>query len=429
MRMKTLALFLSMLFVATLAIGQGYPESSGAFVNDFAAKMSPEQVRQLNAELSTFFTHADFEIAVVTVNSLGGRTVGDYTKGLATKWGVGAGKHNGVMFLIAPNERKLYIAIDSGALANFPSYRAEEIRLDDIVPYTRKNQWADGIISGTHAIMRQLDPTTAGTILDASVSGGRDGILIVKWLAIALLVGGFIWFLVVPPYRRKAARSEVLSKQKNLIALFAGSEEVTNNPDVKSDQRDKFLQVQLEFEKVKWLNEGSLNVNWIETRNTIREIDDQAHSLLESMRQQIAFAKEARQKGPELMQQMPELLAAAEEKLATGKQSSRAAQRLAQAREAYSQAQQQSSGMSTMDWVLLYTLLSDSQENCVQAEAYHTDYNAESTSGYISSDDVDAGTSAAVPSSGGGFSDGAGGDTDSDDSGDNNSYGGAGGDC
>jgi uncharacterized protein len=58
------------------------------------------------------------EIAVVTVRSLNGQSIEDYTKGLAREWGVGThGKNNGIVFLVALSERKIRIETASGARA------------------------------------------------------------------------------------------------------------------------------------------------------------------------------------------------------------------------------------------------------------------------------------------------------------------------
>jgi uncharacterized protein len=91
---------------------QQYPKPSG-YVNDFAGLLSHDQGAALNSELAAFEKRTTVEIAVVTVPSLKGHNVEDYTRGLAKEWGVGkAGRNNGVVFLIAPNERKMRISLD-----------------------------------------------------------------------------------------------------------------------------------------------------------------------------------------------------------------------------------------------------------------------------------------------------------------------------
>src|SRR6185369_8300148 len=132
---------------------QEYPKATG-YVNDFAQLLTKEEGKSLNQELVDFEKKTSIEIAVVTVNSLEGATIEEYTQGLATTWGVGkSNKNNGVMFLIAITERKMRIQTASGSREILTDELADEIRDDIILPHLKANDWSTGIIEGTHAIM------------------------------------------------------------------------------------------------------------------------------------------------------------------------------------------------------------------------------------------------------------------------------------
>lgn len=146
--------------IATAFAGQ-YPTPT-SYVSDFAHVLSQEEGTSLNAELAAFEKKTGVEIAVVTVPWLNGQSIEDYTTGLAKEWGVGKrGKDNGVVFLVAPKERKMRIETASGARSVLTDSRADDIRDETIIPRFKAGNMAQGIIDGTHAIMRAFDETPA----------------------------------------------------------------------------------------------------------------------------------------------------------------------------------------------------------------------------------------------------------------------------
>ena len=133
-----------------------YPKPTG-YVNDFAGILSPDTERRIEAELRQYKQKTSIEIAVVTVSSLGGETVEDYTIGLAKSWGVGKkGKDNGIVFLIAPNERKMRIEVGYGMEPDMPDSAAGRIIREGIAPLFKEGKMSDGIVAGVAEIMKKL---------------------------------------------------------------------------------------------------------------------------------------------------------------------------------------------------------------------------------------------------------------------------------
>ncbi len=78
------------------------------YVNDFAGAINPETKQELNALCAEVDQKAQAQIAVVTVKSLEGEPIENFSIDLATRWGIGPKqKDRGVMILLAPNDRQV----------------------------------------------------------------------------------------------------------------------------------------------------------------------------------------------------------------------------------------------------------------------------------------------------------------------------------
>ena len=99
-------------FIAALALAApNYPELTGRIV-DNANLISAEDRAAIEAELAALETTSTDQIAILTVKSLDGYEIEDYGIGLARKWAIGQkGKDNGIVLIVAPNERKVRIEV------------------------------------------------------------------------------------------------------------------------------------------------------------------------------------------------------------------------------------------------------------------------------------------------------------------------------
>src|SRR5579864_9622976 len=85
------------------------------YVNDFAGVLSAPAKAQLTALCTEVDQKAKAQIAVVTVKSLDGQPVEDFTLDLATKWGVGPKQSaSGIMILFATEDRKSRVEVGYG---------------------------------------------------------------------------------------------------------------------------------------------------------------------------------------------------------------------------------------------------------------------------------------------------------------------------
>lgn len=145
----TLALFLLTMAIAEAAI----PSDAllerlkpNGFVNDFAGLLKPPQRDALEQRVRQLQQKTGAELAVVTVKSLEGGQIDDFTHKLFHNWGVGQkGKNNGVMLLVALDDRKMRIEVGYGLEPILPDALAGRIIDEDLRPLFRESRYADGI--------------------------------------------------------------------------------------------------------------------------------------------------------------------------------------------------------------------------------------------------------------------------------------------
>ncbi len=99
------------------------------YVNDFAGVLSQGTVAQLNDICRQLETKAQAQVAVVTIKSLDGADIFDYSVKLYQQWGIGQkGKDRGVLILLAVNDHKYYVNTGYGLEAILPDGKVGRLR-------------------------------------------------------------------------------------------------------------------------------------------------------------------------------------------------------------------------------------------------------------------------------------------------------------
>lgn len=126
-------------------------------VNDEANILDPKLEASLTARSSDLESQTGNQFVILTVPSLQGREIHVFARDYGNRHGIGRkGVNDGVLLVIAPNERKVRIAVGDGLSTKLSDRDARAIIDDVIVPEFRKGDLPQGIDRGAGRIIEQL---------------------------------------------------------------------------------------------------------------------------------------------------------------------------------------------------------------------------------------------------------------------------------
>ena len=175
MTRKIITLLCLIVFLTSAATGAGYrvyspgdlPNPNVAdrreFVADPSGVLSASERRQVNEKLYDLRQNTTAEMAVAIVPSTGDIPVEEFATDLFTRWGIGkADKDNGVLLLIALEQRKAWIATGYGVEGVLPDVSCATILRRTVVPAMKEGNAAEGIEAAVSDVYGALtDPAVA----------------------------------------------------------------------------------------------------------------------------------------------------------------------------------------------------------------------------------------------------------------------------
>ena len=176
MRSLLLGWALGLSLLAAPATAQTFPKLTGRVV-DQADIIPAAEEADLNIQLEQVEKTTGHQFVVATVNSLEGYDVADYGYRLGRDWGIGdKEKDDGVVFLIAPNERKMRIEVGLGLEPVLTDALSGRIIRDVVTPKFKDGDLPGGIQAGVNAIAQQiqLPPEEAAAQAAAADRAERD---------------------------------------------------------------------------------------------------------------------------------------------------------------------------------------------------------------------------------------------------------------
>jgi uncharacterized protein len=136
------------------------PPLTGRVV-DRAEVLSAEAEASLAARLEALEKETTDQLVVVTVESLEGEKIDDLGLRLGNGWGIGRkGVDNGVLLIVAPNDRRARIDVGYGLEGLLTDERAAEIMKERIIPSFKAGRIERGIEEGVVAIVAALKGDT-----------------------------------------------------------------------------------------------------------------------------------------------------------------------------------------------------------------------------------------------------------------------------
>jgi uncharacterized protein len=127
-------------------------------VVDNAHILSAAERRRLTLQLAALERRTTDQLVVVTLPSLGGYSIEQVGLRLGKGWGIGqSGLDNGVLLIVAPNDRQVRIEVGCGLEGLLTDKRAGEIIQQKLIPLLRTGGYDRAAESGATAIAAILE--------------------------------------------------------------------------------------------------------------------------------------------------------------------------------------------------------------------------------------------------------------------------------
>ena len=201
-RMHLAIAIVALVLAIAAASALAFPPLSGRIVDQ--ANIIPDEIRSsIEAKLVDLEAMSGIQLVVATVTSLDNQEIEPYANELFRHWQLGERtKNNGVLFLVAPNERRVRIEVGYGLEGTLTDALGKIIISNAVSPRFKAGDFGGGISRGVDDIITVL--TT-----DASEWQKRPSVRLdsdessdpLNWLAITLLIFFILLFIVSPGFR------------------------------------------------------------------------------------------------------------------------------------------------------------------------------------------------------------------------------------
>lgn len=192
---KKILLLFGLLICCLGVMAQEFPPKPQSPVADFTNTLSADQKQQLEQKLLTYEDSTSTQIAVVLMRSVGDYDIAEYATQLGRNWGVGQkGKNNGVVLLVAINDRKVTIQTGYGSEGGLTDAATQIIIQRDLKPNFKEGNYYAGLDLATTHIIQYLkgefkaDPKEARQTRGKREGGGSVGLIVIIVIVVLVLI-------------------------------------------------------------------------------------------------------------------------------------------------------------------------------------------------------------------------------------------------
>lgn len=128
------------------------------WVVDQTATLDSNTKTHLEAELAALDKRKGAQLAVLIVPTTGNDTVESYARRVFDAWKLGRkGVDDGILFLVAKDDRRLRIEVGYGLEGAVPDLLAGRIIREQVAPRFKKDDYAAGVVAGVESLLRLID--------------------------------------------------------------------------------------------------------------------------------------------------------------------------------------------------------------------------------------------------------------------------------
>ena len=167
------------------------PELWGMRVHDEAKVLTQTAIEQLEFQLKAYEDSTSNQIAILIVPSLDGDVLEEYSLRVAEKWKLGQkDKDNGVLLLVAINDRKMRIEVGQGLEGVLTDALSNRIIRNEMAPEFRRGDYELGVLAGVNGIVKAIGGEY--TASDADGSNMEDELTGSELILVGLFVYGIL---------------------------------------------------------------------------------------------------------------------------------------------------------------------------------------------------------------------------------------------
>ena len=169
------------------------PKLTGPVI-DQVGILSPQAKNQLEQSLYQFKQTQKIQIQIFVTSSLNDEDIASVAIQIFDKWKLGDEKTDqGLLFLIAPNEKKLSIEVGQGLEGVIPDITAKRIISDIVTPYFKQGDFDQGVLQGVSSLQHfategNYDENLKSVPVKNKKSRGGSGFIILILLGLWLLI-------------------------------------------------------------------------------------------------------------------------------------------------------------------------------------------------------------------------------------------------
>ena len=145
--------------LASPAAALDVPPLTGRIV-DNAHLLPADRTASLSAELAAHEARTGNQVALLTLHSLEGEPLEEFSHRVATTWKLGQkGADNGVLVLVVPGDRKVRIEVGYGLEGTLTDAKSSRIIREEMAPRFRTGDFSGGIAAGVKAVLGTIEGT------------------------------------------------------------------------------------------------------------------------------------------------------------------------------------------------------------------------------------------------------------------------------
>ena len=161
-------------------------------VTDLSGTLSAQQISALENKLAAFEAQKGSQIVVLIVPTLEGEDIAQFGIRVADKWKIGRTKvDDGVILIVAKNDRKLRIEVGYGLEGVIPDAIAKRVIAETITPYFKAGDFYGGITAGVEQLTKLISGEPLPAPTQSGDASGAEGSWLI-FMAIGFFLGNFL---------------------------------------------------------------------------------------------------------------------------------------------------------------------------------------------------------------------------------------------